>query len=1099
MMIASSIIHRKKVALTARPGWVGVVALFVLLAAIALGLGSQQARAESEPPAALVKPPPHGVVVDADGLPVADCLLWLRYEADSHFLNYRSKTVGIAKSDAQGRFRFKESMRFATLHGSFETERFTVLARKEGVGVGWEWIAGVDPDGTPLTVALEAVHPLEVRVLDAARKPIQGATVWLAMLNPPTQDALMSVTRPTGWVESITNAEGKAMIAVPETTWAVAAMGPESEVVYHSMWAYPTRVAGRLQIPQLLEFTLGVASQIGGVVVDDQGKPVANLPVLIERADNTGSYSEDHQRQVTDAEGRFHIRDLRAYRRNGASGWRVWATGADWTSHPLAIPLRPGEKRLDLRIDAVRGSLVRGVTKDPSSKLPVAGARIWVLPRRDGKMAASTHIFTDEEGRFSMRVPPDTTTHFSLINLPAGWCSVGFGFGRSWNVQGKEPEEEITLHATEALRRLVKVQGGVEPPLPDVRVNASPAPTPGQRSNRLEGTSRDRYLYGFAPSATTDAKGRFEAPEWPSRTPLLVFCRTKDRSRAGWRKVETGDGLSIPEPIRLHETAAVRIRVTDAAGKPVSSRSLDVFPLADGVWLASDPNVTTDDQGIAVLKGVLPGLTYQIRDSNEISRRSHLVLLKEKSADSDMPTVDFSLLRPAEEPLTVQLRDADGAPVALEGIDYVNFEIAPPPGKIRGGYRQMYSKVKITGSKPDGGLILGSSERIDSPDVAVPFELRGTQADGTIVMAKGTLEPGSRHVLLILDQLWPMTRPPRVELDGVAPDEIAGRVVDPSGGAVSGADVTMLSWSGMDLGRVTTEADGVFRGKLDLGTENGKRVVYSKDPTRSKKWKDDRMGWSEWDETKPPFEMVRVEKEGFATAWIPNGKAGEPFEVKLDNTTRLKGVFMGPDGKPLRDVAAVIITKRGSFRVWENRSSSSLPLTRDLTLVRKSADGSYDWLLETGNYVIELRSADGMCARAAFLMKQGVTQAIPATFAPGRDLRIRVVDTAGKPLGGVTIKRVEYDGGDFAILGATPSDQVTDADGWAQWKGLPPWKGWFFMEGVKLKRCVDDINFLLTELPVAEAPLGEHPTDRTDNIRIDLTKIRETTVRAQRE
>jgi hypothetical protein len=34
---------------------------------------------------------------------------------------------------------------------------------------------------------------------------------------------------------------------------------------------------------------------------------------------------------------------------------------------------------------------------------------------------------------------------------------------------------------------------------------------------------------------------------------------------------------------------------------------------------------------------------------------------------------------------------------------------------------------------------------------------------------------------------------------------------------------------------------------------------------------------------------------------------------------------------------------------------------------------------------------------------------------------------------------------------------------------------------------------------VAEAPLGEHPTDRTDNIRIDLTKIRETTVRAQRE
>jgi hypothetical protein len=55
------------------------------------------------------------------------------------------------------------------------------------------------------------------------------------------------------------------------------------------------------------------------------------------------------------------------------------------------------------------------------------------------------------------------------------------------------------------------------------------------------------------------------------------------------------------------------------------------------------------------------------------------------------------------------------------------------------------------------------------------------------------------------------------------------------------------------------------------------------------------------------------------------------------------------------------------------------------------------------------------------------------------------------------------------------------------------------MDGVNLKRCVDDIHFFLSELPVADAPLGEHPADRTDTFQLDLTKLSETTVRAQRE
>jgi hypothetical protein len=243
-----------------------------------------------------------------------------------------------------------------------------------------------------------------------------------------------------------------------------------------------------------------------------------------------------------------------------------------------------------------------------------------------------------------------------------------------------------------------------------------------------------------------------------------------------------------------------------------------------------------------------------------------------------------------------------------------------------------------------------------------------------------------------------------------------------------------------------------------------------------------------------------VEKEGFATAWVFNGKPGKPFEAKLDNTTRLKGVFTGPDGRPLRDVVAVIITARGTSRVWPGRPATSPPLSDYLTLVRQSGDGSYDWLMEPGAYTVELRSRDGMCALVKpFEIKAGVTQSIPATFAPGRDFRIRVTDTNGMPLSGVEFYRMEYDGGaaDIIKLNGMSPIQTTDADGVAHWRGLPPWKGWFSIRGTKLKRCLNDMGFRESDAADPNSPLGGHRSDHVALLRFDLSNLSETSVRVQ--
>jgi hypothetical protein len=609
------------------------------LAIIAVGF-VHRVHAAEELPAARVKAPPHGVVLNVKGAPVPGCRLWLRYEFDKYYSDHRSGTVEETTTDEQGRFKFTKPLRFATLHGSLDGETFTILARKDGVGVAYESIAGVDPDGAPLSLRMEPVHPLGVRVQDASMNPVVGATVWLVATNPG-RNGLAFISTPVGWVEAVTDAAGNANLEMtPDSAWAVSAKAAGLGTSDDNRWDHVKQVDDKADTTIPLLITLPKACIVGGVVVDDQGAPAAGIPVHIKRVDN---HWRAHRTLLTDAEGRFRIDDLSAYGKTHPGSWHIWATGSEWTSAPLTLELRPGDRRDDLRIEAVRGTVVKGIVRDVASKEPIAGATLHVAHGPKPLANCCFFAWSDAEGRFSVRVPPGKAS-FYLVDVPVGWCSLENGAGGDVTAETAQPEENVVIETRSELRRMGKVRGLVDPPLAEVSVRATLAPIgPDGRWRHLVGTTRDGSVHGFAPAATTDDKGHFEAAEWPTNCPMFVFARSKDRKMAGWKLIETGDSTMIEEPIRLEETGSVRIKVTDATGKRVAATKLDVFLMKGGKWLSVEREAITDKDGIAVVEGVLPGMSYQIRRSAESSRGAELVLLDEKPANDLTPTVELTL------------------------------------------------------------------------------------------------------------------------------------------------------------------------------------------------------------------------------------------------------------------------------------------------------------------------------------------------------------------------------------------------------------------------------------------------------------------------
>lgn len=234
----------------------------------------------------------------------------------------------------------------------------------------------------------------------------------------------------------------------------------------------------------------------------------------------------------------------------------------------------------------------------------------------------------------------------------------------------------------------------------------------------------------------------------------------------------------------------------------------------------------------------------------------------------------------------------------------------------------------------------------------------------------------------------------------VGPRDLAGHVVDAQGSPIEGVLIT-ANGKYPAPSPVTTDAQGRFR-FVDYGEMRHAGLI--------------------------------AEMAGYGTRHLADVSTGRDLEVRLENTTRLRGKFLRPDGTAAGSATITLFANKTARSPEEIRTSShGFTLTTD-------ERGEYDIPVEPGEYDVEiLADHENLVARhEKFTVPADRATALPGGLQPGLELRIQTVDgVTGQPAPGARFYL--RDQRNAAAFGPRPgSERQTDAQGFARWDHLLP-------------------------------------------------------------
>ncbi|UCD51949.1 MAG: carboxypeptidase regulatory-like domain-containing protein [Phycisphaerales bacterium] len=574
------------------------------------GVAAEEAPAESS--AAGAKPQDEtesiaevglrGVVKDEQGQPVPEATVLVYHNRNRWGLGNR--VVAHTRTDTDGRFWFESPVTFElTAQRAGLQDSYALLGTRPGYAFGWQQIRqGQERETYDITLT-EPVSRT-ITVTDHNDLPLAGARVWLSDVgdrkssNPLFRDDLRLPTD-TGLVGGTAGSDGRAIIEnLPATSCCFAA----TLAGYADGWAFSSQDRIRLS----------PGATVSGWVLTEAGDPVAKAVVRLY----TQWYMHQYFLAETDSEGHFELRDLPARgwdmspfgRSDGGSGhYKLTVEHEDYAGLPRELHLSPGETIDDLVVEmATETTLVRCLVLEEGTDMPVPGARI------DGtNQIGSIEGESDATGVFTVRVLPGPVT-LSFESPPDGVYILDQSStdGRSIRFDAQGREMEVVVRSPVIAGPLVTASGTVcgpeGLPLEDAVVYAD------------AGRFSTATTYGYVPPAGTDVNGRFTLDQVPAGLDLHVYAETKDHAlaAAGVHRApaDANESTSI-ELILLPTDTAVTL-VEDDEGHPVSSQSLSIYPVVEGatIWRAERTG-RTDGAGLLQTDGMVPGLTYFLRDA----------------------------------------------------------------------------------------------------------------------------------------------------------------------------------------------------------------------------------------------------------------------------------------------------------------------------------------------------------------------------------------------------------------------------------------------------------------------------------------------------
>jgi hypothetical protein len=534
--------------------------------------------------------------------------------------------------------------------------------------------------------------------------------------------------------------------------------------------------AGERRAPTL---ALEPAQAVSGIVVDEQGRPVAGVEVKAELQPGSRPRSMagwgTGGTALTSAAGAFRIPTLFA-----GLAHELKLTRRGYAPTRTSVPpIEPGRQAVPLRLVLRKGRTGTGRVVSQTDQ-PVAGATVVLEPEASGDIMIRMSRARDDSSRFEATAGADG--RFEIPDLPPGTFNLtarGPGYAPI-TVPGLVVPEGGGVNlgidlGTIALVRGVALEGFVTgtdgKPVEGARVavaEASNDPLSGLRGS------------DGPPAAVTGQDGFFRVEDRRAGETVNV-----DVQRAGYAS-GSAPGVLVPsqEPLRivLKPTSAVEGRTIDPDGKPVAGAEILLNPtgptsMGPGFVMfstASMKQATSGDDGAFRIEDVPPG-SFELR-----------------AAAAGRQSVEMTNLE------------------VLSGQDLKGVNVVLAAGAVIGG-RVLASGRPVPGAQvelvePETSMarmiIRASSARADGDGY---YRLDGITPGERTFQAESK---GFRKAVRELD-----ARPGDNTLDfsleaGV---EIAGRVVDGSGSPVAAALIALREgYNSWELPNAVSGPDGAF-------------------------------------------------------------------------------------------------------------------------------------------------------------------------------------------------------------------------------------------------------------------------------------------------
>ncbi len=606
----------------------------------------------------------------------------------------------------------------------------------------------------PRDLRLPAFEALAGRVVSTlSGQPVAGALVWAADIGRFQRTA----------------ADGAYKLsAVPGRELPVTAMAA-GFLQRQANWLVK---GGERRAPTL---ALEPAFTAAGVVVDEQGKPVAGVEVKART--QPGSRNRDYWQSGgnarTSAAGRFRIPRLA-----GVVAHQLRLTRKGYAPATADVPpAEPGQPASELRIVLRKGRTAFGRVVDPGDK-PVAGA--GVVLQLEPPTGSMIRIMIGSDGSNRFEATADANGRFELPDLPPGTFNLtasGSGFAPA-SVPGLSIPSGAgsTDLGTVTLVRGVALEGYVTGP-DGKPVEGAQVSVVEASGDPVAALARGREL----PMAVTSLDGFFRVEDRRAGESVDVEVR-----RSGYAK-GSAPGVQVPseEPVRivLRPSSAMEGRTVDPDGKPVPGARISLSPVAPA----------------AIGRGIAVFTAESSRQGSSGDDGSFRI--------EDVPPSSYELRAEAAGREAASMTNLE----VRSGEDLLGVQVVLPPGAILEG------RVLAPGGRP----LPGARVSLVQSEAAMGVTRFGTapaRADGDGRYRLDGVAPGTRLFRAEGEGFREKVRELEVragenaldfELEGGA--EITGRVVDDDGTPVAAAEVTLHEgWNSWTLPSGSTRPDGTF-------------------------------------------------------------------------------------------------------------------------------------------------------------------------------------------------------------------------------------------------------------------------------------------------